>query len=415
MIANISPKALSGVISAPCSKSEAHRILICAALSESETKIKGNLLGDDIFATIDVLKALGSKIETSKDGIIVNPIKKNNNVKLYIKESGSTLRFIIPIIAMLGINAEIDGGDRLRKRPIDDIVKTLSDAGITFSGDSLPISMAGQLFKDELSIDISKSSQFLTGLLLAAGMKNCITKINTVGKEVSGDYINITIDIMRRFGVKVEKEGNTYIVQGGYKSPKEIAVLGDWSGACFYAVAGAMGDVKINNLKLDSQQGDKRIIDVLKAVGAKVKENADGVGISKGELKPFEANIEDWPDAAPALSVLAAFCKGKSLIKGTSRLKIKESNRGEEIVKLLKEYNILAENHDDYIIINGGSPKGTTFKSPDDHRIAMAAAILSAYSMGDSSVVNVECVNKSYPEFFEDFKRLGGDISVSAI
>ena len=415
MIANISPKALSGVISAPCSKSEAHRILICAALSESETKIKGNLLGDDIFATIDVLKALGSKIETSKDGIIVNPIKKNNNVKLYIKESGSTLRFIIPIIAMLGINAEIDGGDRLRKRPIDDIVKTLSDAGITFSGDSLPISMAGQLFKDELSIDISKSSQFLTGLLLAAGMKNCITKINTVGKEVSGDYINITIDIMRRFGVKVEKEGNTYIVQGGYKSPKEIAVLGDWSGACFYAVAGAMGDVKINNLKLDSQQGDKRIIDVLKAVGAKVKENADGVGISKGELKPFEANIEDWPDAAPALSVLAAFCKGKSLIKGTSRLKIKESNRGEEIVKLLKEYNILAENHDDYIIINGGSPKGTTFKSPDDHRIAMAAAILSAYSTGKSSVVNAECVNKSYPEFFEDFKRLGGDISVSAI
>ena len=126
-------------------------------------------------------------------------------------------------------------------------------------------------------------------------------------------------------------------------------------------------------------------------------------------------NIEDWPDAAPALSVLAAFCEGKSTIKGTSRLKIKESNRGEEIIKLLKACNIFAENHDDYIVINGGMPKGITFNSPDDHRIAMAAAILSAYAIGDSSIANAECVNKSYPEFFDDFKRLGGDINVSAI
>ena len=415
MIASISPKVLSGVISAPCSKSEAHRILICAALSESETKIKGNILGDDIFSTIEVLKALGSKIEINKDEIIVNPIKKNNSVKLYIKESGSTLRFIIPIIAMLGINAEIDGGERLRKRPIGDIVKSLSDAGVNFSGDSLPISMSGVISKDELTIDISKSSQFLTGLLLAAGIKNGVTKINTIGKEVSGDYINITIDIMQKFGVKVEKDNNTYVVYGGYKSPKEIAVMGDWSGACFYAVAGAMGNVRINGLELDSQQGDKRIIDILKVVGAKVEDFNDGTKIAKGDLNPFEVNIEDWPDAAPALSVLAAFCKGKTTIKGTSRLKIKESNRGEEIVKLLKAYNILAENYEDYIVINGGTPIGTTFNSPDDHRIAMAAAILSAYAEGNSSISNAECVNKSYPEFFDDFKRLGGDISVSAI
>ena len=217
---------------------------------------------------------------------------------------------------------------------------------------------------------------------------------------------------MARFGVEVAESGSVYSVNGDFRSPGVYAVESDWSSACFPLVAGAFGDVTVRGLDVNSRQGDRGILEILKKAGAEVVFDG-GVRVKKGALKAFSCDLEDMPDAAPVVAVLAAACEGRSVLTGTGRLKLKESDRGAEIVRMLASFGVQAKDYGDRIEIVGGALRGGELTVPDDHRIAMAAAIAAVNARGDSVLKNAECVAKSYPSFFDDLKVLGGKAHVS--
>lgn len=415
----VSPvKLIEGSIYAPISKSEAHRLLICASLSDDKTTIFGSFLNKDIEATIDCLIKLGASIQKKEDCVIVGPIRKTNEklISLNAGESGSTLRFIIPIAAMLNKNIQIDGKIGLKNRPIEEIINCLKDVGMSFDNKKLPLTMQGNIKKYSFKIDSSKSSQYLSGLLLSGGIVKEDVEIIVTSKIVSEDYVNITIDCMKKFGVNVVKDNNKFIVKGTYKTPKKIFCPGDYSGATYILILGAFGNVNVKNLDLLSKQGDKRILDILKNVGANVEIYKDEINVKKGTLKSFIFDADNNIDMVPALASLASLCEGETVIKNTDRLKIKESNRQEEIIKMLKLFRVKCDliNGDIYIskseII---SPE--VINLPNDHRIAMAAIILATFANKPTKLINVECIDKSYPKFLEDYKTIGGKIDVLTI
>lgn len=413
----ICPKATyQGVISAPTSKSEAHRMLICAALSDSETKIYGQFSNEDIKTTINVLKQLGASIETNDEYLVVKPIRNldnQENIHIFANESGSTLRFIIPVIAILNKSVEIDGRERLRERPIKEIIDCLKEQGITFSGEKLPLKMSGKVNEYNFRIDASKSSQYISGLLLAGGFIKEDVNIEVTSEIVSSEYIDITIDIMNKFGVKVEKNGNKYVVKGQYKSPKEINCAGDWSGATYMFILGLMGKVTVKNLDINTKQGDKRILDVLRTVGAKIEVSNNEITVEKGQFNPFNIDADANIDMVPALASLASICNGVSEIRKTERLKIKESDRQKETIKMLESFGVKCWLEEETIKVNGGikaNPECITL--PNDHRIAMATALLCSFINEKTTLIGMECINKSYPQFLEDYKSLGGKVDV---
>lgn len=415
MIVKISPSNLKCTLCVPASKSVAHRALIAAACSNAPTLIKGNLIGDDVNATLSALVSLGAKACKTDDGLLITQIGDNFNkiVKLNVGASGSTLRFILPLVASLGVNAMIDGTKRLAERPIGELTEELKNHGITIDGDKLPFTVGGKLTGNKFVINASVSSQYVSGLLLALPNVNGGV-VETVGNIVSKDYLNITMSVMRAFGVDVYERDGIFTVKGSYKSPDEYTVESDWSSAGFFAVAGAKGDITLNGLDLSSTQGDKAILNALNAVGADVTTD-NAIRVKSNKLNAFTFDVNDCPDTAPILAVLAAFSNGTSVLKNTLRLKAKESDRSQEIVKMLTAFNIKCVDKGNEIEITGGALKGCELNLPDDHRIAMAAAIAASYAQGDTVLRGAECVNKSYPTFFKDFNRAGGKVNVLTV
>ena len=425
----ITPSKLIGTVNIPSSKSMTHRMLICAALANGQSKISNITFSKDIYATINALTAIGADIKINEDSATVLGINNVSDIaEIDCCESGSTLRFLIPITAALGINSTYTGQGRLPERPITPYLRELTKYGIKFEyNNTMPFNMFGKLKCGEFKLEGNISSQFITGLLFALPLLSfdSIIEITTpleskgyidltlqvlklYGIEVvnheSKPYADMTIKCLNTFGIEITETEKGYFIKGNQKyKPKNIVVEGDYSQAAFFYVANILGnDININNLKENSLQGDKKIVEITRNLCYNENNEPNG----------FSINAADIPDLVPILGVLGTFCQGKSLIYGAERLKIKESDRLESTSAALNALggNITAEN--DGLSILHSVLKGGVVDSFGDHRIAMSAAIAATVCSEPVIIKNADAVEKSYPDFFKDYQKLGGIIDV---
>lgn len=397
----ITPKKLSGHVEIPSSKSVAHRMLICASLA-GDSEISGINFSKDIDATIQAMSALGSTIYTGQNDVdIPDKITPPEKAVIDCNESGSTLRFIIPVAGALGVKTEFHGRGRLPQRPIDIYIRELGKHGITFDyNNTMPFTISGQLTSGTYEIEGNVSSQFITGLLFALPMLDGDSEIVLTSHLESRPYVDITIDVMKKFGVVVEETGKGFYVKGNQKYKSYTGkVEGDFSQSAFFYVANALGSsVTLGNLNPESVQGDKKILDIISTI------EYDGF---------FRADCSDIPDLVPVLAVLASFGEKESVIFNAGRLRIKESNRLETTAEMINNLGGDVEITDDGLIIRPtGNMHGGVVDSYGDHRIAMAAAVMATAVDGDVIIKGAESVTKSYPAFFEDYKNLGGNVNV---
>lgn len=418
MIVRLSKSRISGSVVIPSSKSEMHRALICAALSDSAKTITGDLSGDDVLVTKRCLEALGSTITVDGNTILVTPINKNvKEATMFAESSGSTLRFMLCICAMLGITVHMDGSARLRERPLDDLIETLTKNGITFSSTKLPFTMSGKVTSDNVEVSAKVSSQYATGLMLGAGALKQTTKITITGNIASKDYIKLTGKVMKESGVRIESKGQTWIIFPDRNRVSTIEVNGDWSSAAFFAVLGALnGKVSILGVEKTSTQGDKQIINVIRSAGGNIEYSKGVYTLSESKLHGITFDAKNYPDLVPIISILLANAEGDSTITNVDRLKVKESDRLSETIKLLSQFGINSETDGSTLTIHGGKMVGgKEIVLPDDHRMAMSAAIAAVCLDESTTLVNAECVSKSYPRFFEDLKSVGGNVDVLSV
>ena len=412
------PANVSGKIKAISSKSDAHRLLICGALADAPTKVHCNVMSKDIAATVDCLKNMGAEISVDGDIITVIPNKFNEKAELDCGESGSTLRFLLPVVSALGIDATITGHGRLPERPLSPLKEEMERMGVTYhTGSSFPLHLTGQLRSGEYEILGNVSSQFISGLLFALPMLDGDSKIKLIPPVESRSYLNITLSALRKFGIEIIEEENLYIIKGNQKyiSPKEITVDGDWSNSSFFLCAGALDEngVTVEDLDINSPQGDKAILKVLENMGADVKINGTKITVKKNKLNGTVVDAADIPDAVPIISVVAAFCEGETKIINAGRLRIKESDRIKAIYDMLTTVGGVVEETADGLIIKGNKKLlGGTVDGCNDHRIVMSAAILSNFCDSAVEITDAQAVSKSYPHFFEDFNKMGGNANV---
>lgn len=409
----ISPSPLEGELAAIPSKSDAHRVLILAALSNETTRVEINRLSDDIQTTIDCLIALGAEILRTPDALTVRGISVYHvNPVLNCRESGSTLRFLLPVAAVRGTNARYTGSGRLPERPIGELIEAMRQHGVRFSAERLPFSIEGKLSGGEYVLPGNVSSQYLTGLLLALPLakEDSILKLTT--KLESAAYVEMTLRSLRAFGAVIDEQGGTYRISGSqvYRTPGIIQVEGDWSNAAFFLATGALGErVRLTGLSTSSPQGDKAILSALTQFGAKVQQSGGAVEVSPGKLHGCELDVSETPDLLPVLAVLAANAEGETRLVNAARLRYKESDRLSTTANLVNALGGTAKELPDGLVVSGRGLSGGTVDGCRDHRIVMAAAIASIACREPVAILGADAVNKSYPEFFEDFAHLGGN------
>ena len=405
---------LCGNVTSPVSKSCAHRLLICAALGDSPCKIICRTSNDDIDATVSCLCSLGAKIKY-KDGVFyTEPIKKVlKGQTLNCLESGSTLRFLLPVAAALGADASFVGQGRLALRPLSPLYELMCENGVKMSPKGVfPLKCEGRLAAKRFVIDGGVSSQFITGLMLASPMTGERTVITIQNRCESAPYIDITVACLEKFGITVQKDGTTFTISGKYSCPSELEVEGDWSSAAFWLTAGVLskkGEIRVYSLSPDSPQGDCRIISCLEQMGGKISRDCrSGCFIAHpSNLCGSTLDCSDIPDLVPILSVAAAFAKGETTFYNIARLRTKESDRIAAIRALLFGFGIKTEEEENALTVHGGRPGGSFADSFADHRIAMSAAILAKSCGCECVIKGAECVKKSYPDFFADLESLG--------
>ena len=410
MNVKITPHNIIGAVVAPASKSYAHRLIIAAFLSGKRTKIAGVGQSKDVLATLTALEAMGAKYTLlGSDVEIERKDLPSGQITANCLESGSTLRFLFPVAAALGLDVEFTGSERLMQRPMDALATCLGKHGVNVCGHRV----SGKLKPGLYDIDASVSSQFITGLLLALPLLENSSQIFLRGQAVSRGYLDITVDAIKAFGIRVDKTDYGYFVFGNqqYETDKVLTVEGDWSGAAFMITAGALGGpVWINGLNPDSKQGDKEIVDVACAMGARVGWHNGIFYLQKSNLNAIEWDCENIPDLVQPISVLCAFANGNSVLKNVDRLREKESDRIEAVLLMLQKAGIKAHYDGGNIYIEGGRPSGATFDGGNDHRTVMSQAVLASFSTGESTILGAEAINKSYPDFFKDLSDMGGRV-----
>ena len=400
----ITPSRLSGTVTPPPSKSAAHRMLIAAALADGTSVIDRLYPSVDILTTVEVLRRLGAEIKAEGERAEVRGIGiANERAVLDCCESGSTLRFIIPVAAALGTESEFHGRGKLPERPITPYLEEFPKHGVHFDyNNTMPFSVKGRLTGGRYEIDGGISSQFITGLLLALPLTGEESEIVLTSRLESRPYVDMTIGVMKDFGVEVRENGSSFVIPAGQKfRPFSGAVEGDHSQGAFFTVANSLGsDIAINGLNVNSFQGDKKIIEIC----------SEMVYNNIGMAAPFSIDVSDIPDLVPILAVLASFCDGESRITGAARLRIKESDRLAAMEETLNALGGDVRATDDSLIINGKPvlKGGVTVSAHNDHRIAMAMAIAATRCEQPITVLGAECVRKSYPDFWEVYRGLGG-------
>ena len=407
MNVKISPFTANGIISAPPSKSFAHRLIISAFISGGDCLIKNVGASQDVKATVYAVSALGAEINYDGENVYIGKITPVKTAQINCSESGSTLRFLIPVAGALGINAKFTGSPVLLSRPVSAYTDCFLNSGASFNDHEI----SGKLKPKKYFLDASLSSQYVSGLLFGLAAVNGVSEIILTGKNVSQGYADMTVSALKTFGVKIIKTDCGYKVYGGEFSPlKTVTVEGDWSGAAFPLSLGAIcGKVTVTGLSYPSLQKDCEIVDILRKFGAKVTAHGNSVTVENRPLTAIkELNCENIPDLVQVICSLSAYAKGVTCLTGVSRLKIKESDRIYAVINSLSVFNIKAEYDGERLTVTGGTPCGGTVDGGNDHRTVMSAAVLASKAEKETIITGAEAHKKSYVSFFEDYKKLGG-------
>ncbi len=419
----IYPSKLKGEVKIPPSKSMAHRAIICAALSDGLCIIENIDYSDDIIATIDAMNSLGARIVKHKDYIEVmgaygSGEKPQETRIIDCNESGSTLRFLVPISLLFKGSSKFIGRGNLGKRPLTTYYNIFERQGIEYSYEegNLNLVINGELKPGTFEVEGNVSSQFITGLLFTLPLLKQDSKIVITTEMESKGYIDLTLRAMSDFGVKIINNNyREFIIKGNQKyNARNYRVEGDYSQAAFFLCADSLGnDVLCKDLNLNSLQGDKEVIDILERMNVIFNANDVGVkGTTNGELISTVIDGSQCPDIIPVLTSVAALTKGTTEIINAGRLRIKECDRLAAVTSELNKLGAKIIEKEDGLVVTGVEKLqgGVEVWSHKDHRIAMTLAIASTICEEPIVINDYECIAKSYPNFFEDFKALGGNV-----
>lgn len=411
---SVSLGSIQGIITPPSSKSYAQRAIALALLAEGETILRNIEFCKDTRSALSCIEALGAEVKfLDKSTIAIRGgLNPQSNV-LNVGESGLATRLFTPIASLNSSPICIQGGGTLLHRPMQMMIEPLRELGVKVrdGGGYLPIEVCGPMHGGRLTVDGSISSQFITGLLLALPMAEEDTTLKVID-PVSTPYIDMTLDTAQRFGVEImhnEGDYSEFFIEGGqHYQAIDLNVEGDWSGAATMLVAGAVaGEITVKNISTLSKQADTAICRALERAGAGLIIEQDSITASHRPLRAFEFDATNAPDLFPALAALAAAAEGVSVIKGTNRLRHKESDRAETIRKEYEKLGIAVDiSEPDVMKIRGGEILPAEVFSHDDHRIAMSLAISALRCSGDVRIKAAECVEKSYPTFFDDLDSI---------
>lgn len=434
MIAEIEKITVQGEIEAISSKSFAHRMLICSALADVSSQLRCNVLSQDMIATMQCLNALGADIRYNDGYFSINPIKPERRstekpILLECKECGSILRFLLPITAAMGVNAEFNGEGRLPERPIGEILSLLADNGVEVDGQKLPVRINGKLKNGILRIAGTVSSQYITGLLMALPLLNGDSTLFIEGEQLSKPYIDITMDVLKRYGIMIIDNNGSYFIKGNQKyKAVSLAVEGDWSNAAFWVALGACGNsITIKGINNNSLQGDKAIMEIAETMGAIISRNDNGetVAIKGGRLHGIEFDARNVPDIVPVIAVMCHYADGKSIIRNVGRLREKESDRLGGVIDTVLRLGGSAHSDGNNLYIDGkgacdgsdryhkGEKKRIVVNGLKDHRMVMMG-ILAGMISSNIAVTDVEALDKSYPNLLEHLESLGVNFSIIA-
>lgn len=434
MDVTIEPHPLSGTVPAVASKSVAHRLLILAALADVTTDIDCNTTSKDIEATARCLEALGARIARTMRGFRVRPIPRDasgvplaaEGATLDCGESGSTLRFMLPVAAALGRPCALDGHGRLAERPISPLYEELASHGARLSQRGvLPLRVEGGLAGGTFDIPGDVSSQYVSGLLMAAPLLPGGVRVRVSEPFESRAYVTITTDALRAFGVDVrvarerEEDGASFevfeVAPQAVRTPGTVAVEGDWSNSAFWLAAGAIaGPVSVTGLDARSSQGDRAIVAAASLLGARARTEGGCATSERAALRGRTVSVAEIPDLVPPIAAMAAYAQGETRITDAARLRLKESDRLETVRAAIACMGGDATVEGDDLLVRGtGSLPGGVVDAANDHRIAMMAAVCAAHAQGPTTIRGAECVAKSYPTFFDDFRSLGGVVRES--
>ena len=402
-----------GTLRAFPSKSEAHRYLICAALANAPTHIACDATNDDMDATAECLRALGAQIARTEDGFDIIPITQAPaQADLNVRESGSTLRFLLPVVAALGTHARITRRGRLPERPLAPLDALLAEHGARMENADV-LDVSGQLSGSEYAIAANISSQFISGLLFALPLLNldadCTVRL--IGQIESRPYLDMTLGALATFGIHVREQDGVLTIpaHSRYRSPGNLVVGGDWSGAAAFACMGAAGPHPITLTGLDphSAQGDRAVLDVLSRMGAQITVTPPDITVTPAPLHGVEIDAANIPDLVPVLAATAALANGTTRITGAARLRIKESDRLATTTEVLRTLGAdVTETDDGLIIVGKPTLSGGAVQAFGDHRIAMTAAVASLGCTGAVTIDGAQAVAKSYPTFWEQLSAL---------
>lgn len=411
----VQPGFRTGTVSIPASKSHAHRLLICAALGRAPVEIRCQGISKDIAATIACLNALGADITVSGDRIAVSPIAAvpAGLCHLPCGESGSTLRFLLPVAGALGAEAVFHMEGRLPQRPLRPLDEVLTAHGMTVRQEGDLLFCGGQLRSGEFALPGNVSSQYISGLLLALPLLEGGSTLTVTGELESAAYVTMTEDALRRGGIVLRKSGAVWHIPGGQRCrfPALLTAEGDWSNAAFFLCMGALSPegVTVRGLEPASSQGDRAVLGILTAMGARVTADGHTVTVRRGTLTGVAVDAGPIPDLIPTLCAAAAGAEGETHIFNAGRLRLKESDRLRTTAQLLTALGGCVEEQPSGLIVHGtGRLTGGTADACGDHRIAMAAAVAACICQAPVTVSGSECVSKSYPRFWEDLESLKG-------
>ena len=406
----LSPRPIGGTVASIASKSQAHRLLICAALAWQSTKIICAESSADIDATIRCLAALGADFSRRDGTITVYPMElPRGDRELDCGESGSTLRFLLPVVGALGVGATFRLHGRLAERPLSPLWEEMERHGCRLSRPTPDtLRCEGRLSGGTYQIAGDVSSQFISGLLFALPLTGEESDIMLTSKAESAGYIALTVHALRQFGISAEQTASGWHIPSGsfYASCGKAAVEGDWSNAAFWLCAGAISrPVTVTGLNPDSLQADREITEILRRFGAEVRSDEFGVHVAPSALHAIEIDARNIPDLVPPIAAVAACARGTTTIFGAERLRIKESDRLKSVADALRAVGGQVEITPDGLHITGCSLHGGTIDSSNDHRIAMLAGILSSVCSQPITLLGAEAVRKSYPSFWEELKK----------
>ncbi len=424
MKVSIQPTVLKGVIQAPASKSSMQRACAAALVAKGISEIRNPGHSNDDKAAMDIISRLGAKLEEQATDLLRFNSEGIHPVASFIDcgESGLSIRMFTPLVALSDKEITIKGSGSLVTRPMDFFDEILPQLGVKVKtqGGRLPLVIQGPLKPATISVDGSLSSQFLTGLLLAYAAADASNVSIHVNDLKSRPYIDLTLDVMKRFGLKTpeNRDYREFYFDDSVAAAEAIhhyTVEGDWSGGAFLLVAGAIaGPITVRGLDIASTQADKAIVQALMQANAGIAIDAKEIQLHPSGLSAFEFDATDCPDLFPPLVALAAYCKGVTRIKGVSRLAHKESDRGLTLQEEFGKMGVVIHLDGDLMRIEGGKGlKGAAVSSRHDHRIAMACAVAALKATGETSIEHAEAVNKSYPDFYNDLRALGAAVSLN--